>query len=110
MSFDVYLMAHVDGLEPVAVCEVGNITYNLSPMFVECLNTEGEGLRGLHGRVAANALPIVIGGLHSMLMDPDKYKAMNPSNGWGDYHVALQFLFNMAKVLGEYPGTTIHIS
>lgn len=41
--------------------------------------------------------------------DPERFRAMNPENGWGDYDSLLVELHKMIKAVPEWP-TTWHVS
>lgn len=64
-----------------------NITYNLSPM----LRAAGfVGWQTLVGMLAIDAGHHLNGVLNIMAEDPERFRAMNPPNGWGDYDKCLQ--------------------
>lgn len=64
-----------------------NITYNLSAM----LKAGGfVGWGSLVGMLAVDAGTHLFGVLDTMAQDPDRFRAMNPPNGWGDYDKCLQ--------------------
>ena len=85
-----------------------NYTYNVSPMFYEAMG-EG-GIRQLDGLTGAECLEILDSGIEAMAADPDKYRALNPPNGWGDYDSALQMLREMRAACVEYPEAGMRIS
>lgn len=51
-------------------------------------------LDGMTGREGSEYLGQIIHGLETF---PEQYRAMNPSNGWGDYDSLLQVLREMKK-------------
>jgi len=51
-------------------------------------------LDGMNGREGADYLGLIITGLES---DPDRFRAMNPANGWGSYDRLLEVLHEMKK-------------
>lgn len=51
-------------------------------------------LNGMTGRDGAAYLGQIISGLES---DPDRFRAMNPANGWGDYDRLLDVLREMKR-------------
>lgn len=64
-----------------------NITYNLSRM----LKDAGfVGWATLVGMPAQDAGRHILEVLDSMAADPQKWRSMNPPNGWGDYDKCLQ--------------------
>ena len=69
-----------------------------------------EGSQGLKESQVGD-LYIQIGeAIEKMESNPEKYKAMNPPNGWGNYEGALEVLKEMAKVAFEYPETVFLIT
>ena len=106
MSYDVSLVINT-GHQNAEVCDVGNMTYNVSPMFQEALG--GDGLMGMQGHKAKDSIPLLQQAVKDMRDHPDKYKAMNPSNGWGDYHGALAYLEKLLESCKDHPRCTIYI-
>lgn len=64
-----------------------NITYNLSRMLREA---GFVGWGDLVGMPAVDAGKHILSVLDDMVEDPEKWRAMNPPNGWGDYDSCLQ--------------------
>ena len=64
-----------------------NITYNLSKMLAEA---GFMGWREIVGKPAREVGAHIIGVLDGMTVDPERWRAMNPPNGWGDYDQSLQ--------------------
>lgn len=91
----------------VTVAEIGNYTYNVSNMYREAM---GITLSDLHGMSATEAIDILHKGVTNMNNDPEKYKAMNPPNGWGDYEGALQFLTKILNACIENPNAYIKVN
>jgi hypothetical protein len=110
VSYDVTLSVDTGGKEPAYLTDVldENYTYNVSPMFYDALG-EG-GLNGLHGMDAGEAAKKVQIAIALMTRDQAKYEAMNPSNGWGDYHGALRFLRAIGTACTENPKARVVIS
>ena len=69
--------------------EVGNYTYNVSPMYTKAMDIT---ISELNGKICNEVIPILRKGILEMEGSPAMYKAMNPKNGWGDYEGALGFL------------------
>jgi hypothetical protein len=57
-------------------------------------------LDGLSGPEGAALLNRIITGLEA---DPDRFRAMNPPNGWGDYDTFLKVLREMRDAVPEWP-------
>lgn len=88
MSLDVHL--RVPGWVDV---HHGNLTHNLGPM------AEAAGLYAALWRpteagytTAADIVPILRAGRERLLADPNRYRALNPSNGWGTYEGLVSFV------------------
>lgn len=111
MSYDISLYVTVDvgGPEPVEYCpaSIGNYTSNVAPMWTEAL---GHSLSDLADANAGDSLPALQQAVAAMEADPDKYRAMNPGNGWGNYEGALDYLRDLRDACAAYPNATIHIS
>lgn len=83
MSADVWINEAATGDEGAAL----NITYNLSAM----LRQGGfVGWRNIEGKSAQWVGRHIIEVLDRMDLEPDKWRAMNPENGWGDYDKCIQ--------------------
>jgi hypothetical protein len=59
-------------------------------------------LNGKTGPEGAEFLDHIIKGLEA---DPEKYRAMNPENGWGDYDSLVKVLTEMRNAVPEWPTT-----
>lgn len=59
-------------------------------------------LDGMDGQTGAAFLAVIIAGLEA---DPERFRAMNPSNGWGDYDTLLEILRQMRAAVPEWPTT-----
>ena len=89
------------------VCKCGNYTYNVSPMY-RAAGIDGLGsLDGMRGSEAARLLDKAI--VH-METNRAQHERMNPSNGWGDYNGALNFLRKIRMACGDYPNAYVSVS
>lgn len=59
-------------------------------------------LDGMSGPDGAAYLHLIIRGLEA---DPERFRAMNPPNGWGDYEGLLKILTEMRDRVPEWPTT-----
>ena len=103
MSYDISLVIDT-GHEETEVAYVGSYTYNVGDMYREAL---GFSLGELDGKNACDSLDILDKGIKDMQANPDKYKKMNPENGWGNYEGALEYLLNIRHQCHRYPKCTI---
>lgn len=107
MSYDISLEINT-GKEMRKVVGVGNYTYNCAGMFVEASET-GESLSELHGMKCTEAEPIIAKAVENMQKDPQKYKAMEPDNGWGSYNGFLEYVETLLRECRQNPECTIGV-
>ncbi len=117
---------------PGHTVEIGNITYNISPMWAEALGmgdgitTDHDAISRIMGFDGARERPYGIfrfqdapcveaagplaEAVERMKNHPEHYRAMNPENGWGSYEGALAYLERLATECATYPEYRIRIS
>lgn len=86
-----------------------NMTSNVSGMWDDagielrlyCYDREHA---GDEARVVA---PLLTEAIHKMEADPERYRAMEPSNGWGSYEGTLSFLRKLRDACLMYPNARI---
>jgi len=49
-------------------------------------------------------------GLKELKSNPEKYKAFNPDNGWGDYEGLVKFCEKYLVAINRYPNARIEVS
>ncbi len=110
MSYDVSLEIDTGGPEDTwpDVVEIGNYTSNVSPMWTSALG--GTRLREFHHVSCAEAAGPLAEAVKRMEADPAAYQGMNPSNGWGDYEGALDYLRRIAEACAAHPKCRIRVS
>lgn len=106
MSLDVTLVK----LQPTEVFDF-NITHNLTPM------AEAAGLykamwrpEELGVKLAGDLIPILAQGLLLLADHPEKFKALNPENGWGDYQGLVLCVRRYLAACKDHPDATISVS
>ena len=90
MSADIYVTA----TQRVRVASV-NITYNLGPMLREA-GMDWEDFTRLETATLVARLRFTIAELESR---PERYRMLNPPNGWGSYEVLLKGLGEVLAAL-----------
>lgn len=85
-----------------------NYTHNVSPMW--CAAGVYEVLYESDGQRAGDTLETLRAGIRDMENHPEKYRAMNPPNGWGGYEGALRFLRDWQAECAKHPNATIRVS
>jgi len=103
MSLDIYLKARV-----ITTVYDSNVTHNLTEMWdrAEIYND----LYNSEGKKAKEVVNNLKKGFEKMRLEPDVYIALEPSNGWGDYTVAMNFLGELIRQCELYPNSIVHIS
>jgi hypothetical protein len=110
MSYDVYLTVDLGGPERVLVGLLDwNYTSNVSGMWRKAM-PETDGLRGMDGMLAGDALKVLERGIAAMEADPEPYRAMNPENGWGSFAGQLARLRVLADAFRNAPKATVGVS
>lgn len=107
MSYDISLTINT-GVEEKDVVEIGNYTSNIGKMYCDAFNVQDW--KFINGKVCKDALPYVKNACKNMRRSPDRYKKMEPSNGWGTYEGALEYLEHLQKGCEENPDCTVRIS
>lgn len=106
MSLDVHLMV----VQPVSIWS-DNVTHNLVPMAKAAGIYEAVWRPDEHGlTTAAQLIPILEEGIARLEAEPEKYCALNPSNGWGSYDDFLPWLKQYRDACKQNPGATVEVS
>lgn len=106
MSWDCDLDLHltVDGNDIYHSCGSWNYTYNTSPMIYDALGMKDgswrELIEGKGGAEGAEVFARIVAGLEAA---PEKYRAMNPENGWGNYDDLLGVMREMRDAGRKWP-------
>lgn len=107
MSWDTYLVIDTGGEELAEVADLGNYTYNVSPMYYDVFGTLG--FRSIDKMLAKDATPILEKAIGKLESNPSKYRAMEPENKWGNYDGAVQYLKDILHGCRKHPKATINI-
>jgi len=100
MSLGVYLdrsCPHCGARFDVEVTD--GITYNLMPMFREA----GWDHTLYDGWTGAMMLPVAQAALDALKKDPERFQALNPSNGWGSYSDSIWFFSRLVGACEQNP-------
>lgn len=89
-------MSYWCGFEETTIDSI-NMTSNVAPMW----RLAGADLKELRGRTAREMRVILADAIRIMLIHPEKFKALNPENGWGDYESCVKYLVDLAIMAGE---------
>lgn len=102
MSLDIYLRA-----VRMTTLYSSNYTSNVIPMWHKA--GVYEALYKSEGQKAESVIPVLHAGIKDMEEKPDEYILLNPKNGWGDYHSALEFLKEFTRACEENPDAEIGV-
>ena len=106
MSLDVSIIV----TKPTEVYSA-NITHNLNKMATACdlymplWDPDKIGITK-----AGQLIEPLKAGIAALKADPDKFKAYNPANGWGDYYALLRFAQDYLAACEANPDGTIEVS
>lgn len=111
MSYDIWLEVDVGGpeLAEIDVLPHWNYTSNVAPMWRKAM-PETDGLAGLAGMKASEAADHLSRGILRMRADPDSYRALNPENGWGDFHSQFLRLEELRDACRRAPRARVGVS
>lgn len=108
MSLDISLMNKLEGCEEYVEVWSANITHNVARM------ARAAGLYDVmwdsNDKKSRDIKPLLILGIKELKDNPEKYKAMNPSNGWGSYEHLLFCAENFLSQIKKYPASEISSS
>lgn len=107
MSWDVWLATEVDGHE-VEITPSFNYTHNCNPM-IRLAGFE-QWPYELNGMACRQFCSKLADALHEMRRTPDRYRAMDPENGWGDFDSLRTQLTKIHDTFDRYPSATVRCS
>lgn len=80
-------------------------TYNLGPMWREAGCDMGE----WEGKTGEEVGPMLKAAIEAMRADPERFKRLNPENGWGDYDGLLDVFETFAAAVTQHPKFKIRL-
>lgn len=87
-----------------------NITHNLNKMadvariYIPLWKPEEIGITK-----AKQLYPLLQEGLAAMVLDPEKFEALNPENGWGSYKNFVPWIFELIQACRMYPNADVSV-
>lgn len=109
MGYSMSWSLHLDTPDGEMRTPVDGHTYNLSPMWRLAGVFENHPIDDLHGERAATIGIRAAKGLLRAVSKPAEFKALNPSNGWGDYEGFVKVLTRLAIDCAEEPEAIAHV-
>lgn len=98
MSLDLYLSCPHCDQSPYT----NNYTWNVGVMWFE-IYPDDVSMVLIEGMTGEASLSKLIHAIKELEANPDKFKGMNPKNGWGSYDGFLNFVKELAKAAIDYP-------
>lgn len=111
MSLDVYLSTNwCERCERGDEVFTANITHNLGDMAKEAGIYRHLWRPDELGITKAGDLVLDLTvGLSDLLKNPDKYRKLNPENGWGSYEGLVRFTRDYLEACREYPDARVRV-
>jgi hypothetical protein len=106
MSYDLALYADLGGPEPVSLRLNWNYTSNGAEMWCAA----GANLAEFAGKTAGECLPALTAAVATMRAEPERFRAMDPPNGWGSYDTLLPALDELVAAFTEAPMARVWVS
>jgi hypothetical protein len=101
--------------QPVSVYD-NNITHNLSKMAFEVKLTNGLSLYDVLWRpdeheleLAEDIAELLDEGWNILLSEPDRFRQLNPENGWGNYDNLCKFVYEYRNACWNEPDATVEV-
>ena len=88
-----------------------NITHNLNSMAGACFLYEPL-WRPIENNwlIASDITSLLFSGLTLLKSDPERFKLLNPENGWGKYETLIDFTETTLEACKKFPNAKIRIS
>ena len=106
MSYTIYLTADPDAPDDSDLGDSWNYTSNCGDMW----RLAGADLAEYHDKRAGECLPSLKSSIADMKAVPEKYTALNPSNGWGSYKTLVPALERLVEIFESAPLAVVYVS
>lgn len=126
MSYDVSLLFDTGRGELCELVDVGNYTSNVGSMYraampgpypgggkydgIKDLDGPCGGLPGISGLSCKEAARVLSSGLAYMREHSEDMRALNPSNGWGEFAGAVAFLERILDACNDHPRGVVAVN
>lgn len=84
--------------------------YKLLPQWTDNANIEEYEFEKSHTVLAKDIMGYIAIGYAKLISEPEYYKSLNPSNGWGSYDGLVRFVSNYLKACVDYPLAMVKVS
>ena len=87
-----------------------NVTHNLNTMAREAgIYKHLWRPEEVGATVAVDLIAPLLNGLDALKCDRERFKKLNPENGWGDYEGLVEFVEKYLEACKKYPDATIRV-
>jgi hypothetical protein len=107
MSYDIWLTIKTEEDKEITIAEIGSYTSNVCPMWTMAL---GFSLSALNNSIASTVIFQLDNAVEVMRANPKIYKKLNPTNKWGNYEGAIEYLEKLLHECRKHPKAKIVIS
>lgn len=107
MSYDIWLEVDMGGSEPATL---GMLDWNYTSNCASMWNLAGANLGEFEGKRAGDCAVALQEALAVMEANPETFRKMNPSNGWGNYETLLPRLRELLVAFLRAPEATVRVS
>lgn len=105
MSLDVYLSVDGERVYERSITHNVNVMAEAAGCYMHLWRPDEIGITK-----ASELVQSLERGLSELIAEPDKYEAMNPSNGWGSYDGLLAFVASYLSACKNYPNADVEVS
>jgi hypothetical protein len=105
MSYTLNLQIDTGGHEPAHVWD-WNYTSNCAAMW----RAAGADLADFDDRLAGECLPFLRHAIQQLRIHPERFDAMNPTNGWGSRVSLIESFGQLIEAFESHPGCTVRVS
>ena len=105
MSYDVYIGCSRCGSDLIRPHGRNNMTSNLAQMW----DKAGARLRDFDGCTGLEVLPKLQAALDYLRSDPEDFRPLEPSNGWGSYEHCVEYLERILAACCRDPEATLRV-
>jgi hypothetical protein len=86
-----------------------HITYNLGKMIRLYPPMSKDGMKTIDSMTTTDAAELISGLRHALETERQRYEALNPSNGWGNYDGLLKWAHEFIEACHDNPYCTVNV-
>jgi hypothetical protein len=106
VSYDIQLVIDTGGPEPAPIGHGWNYTANCAPMW----RAAGIDFAAISGSTVYMVTPDLECAIETLKAAPERFRTMDPPNGWGSYDTLLPALEELLAEWKRHPMATVEVS